>query len=376
MNGKRNSYLLRAIITTGLFLSLWAVTGCKKTEPAPSGQADLSQAGDLFTNPAKNVSAIPSDTPIAKINGKTITRGDLDAELARMLEMASRRLPPERLEQMKPRLAQQALDGLLLKTLLLQAVEEEQIVLTDEEMAEAKDKFLKSLPEGMTLENVLQMSNWSPEEFEQNLRTDLAINKLLEKHVEDVAAPSDKELQEYYDKNPERFEQPESVHARHILIATAQTDTEETKASKKAKAEEVREKLVAGGDFAELAKEYSDCPSKNRGGDLGTFYRGQMVQQFEEAAFAQKTNEIGPIVETPFGFHIIQVLEHADAHKVALDEVKERLSQGLQSQKRQKAAQDYVLQLKNKATIEFLDPSLRPPELTAPIEQPEQQPSE
>lgn len=367
MNGKRMSRFGAGIVTMGLLLSLGVLPGCKKTEPAPSEQADLSQAGDLFTSPVKNVSAVPPDTPIAKVNGKTITRGELDAELNRILDMASRRLPPERVEQMKPRLAQQALDGLLLKTLLLQAVEEEQIVVTDEDLAEAKEKFLKSLPEGMTLENVLQMSNWSAEEFERNLRTDLAINKLLEKHVENVEAPTDKELQEYYDENPDRFEQPESVHARHILIATAQTDTEEAKAAKKAKAEEVREKLLAGGDFAKLAEEYSDCPSKNRGGDLGTFYRGQMVQPFEEAAFSQATNEIGPIVETPFGFHIIQVLEHDQAHKVQLDEVKERLSQGLQSQKRQRAAQDYVLELKNKATIEFLDPSLQPPQPTAPI---------
>lgn len=356
------------VIVLGMGLILFGVTaGCKKTEPAPSQQMDLTASEDLFVNPVKNISGIPPETPIVKVNDKVITRGELDAELTRILDMAQRQLPPERLEQMKPRLAQQAMDGLLLKTLLLQAVEAENIVVTDEELAEAKERFLKSLPEGMTLENVLQMSNWSSEEFDRNLRTDLAINKLLEKYVEHVAAPTDEELKAYYDENQERFEEPESVQARHILIAIAKDDTEKEKAAKKAKAQEVREKLVAGGDFAELAKEYSDCPSKTRGGDLGTFYRGQMVQPFEEAAFSQKPNEIGPIVETPFGFHIIEVLKHDQAHQTSLDEVKERLSRGLLAQRRQKAAQDYVLQLRQKATIEFLDPSLRPPQLTAPI---------
>lgn len=355
--GRAATYVLLMSVFT-VTLALIAV-GCKRTEPAPDSQADLLQAGDLFTEPVQNLRDVSPDAPAVKINDQIITRGQLDAEVSRLLSMAQQRLPPERIEQIKPRLIQQALDGLLLKTLLLQAVEAENVVVTDEEMAEAKDKFANSLPEGMSLETVLAMQNWTEEEFERNLRTDLAINKLLETHVKDTTEPTDKELQEYYDENLEQFDAPESVSARHILIATAQSDTEEQKAEKKAKAEEIRQKLLDGADFAELAKEYSDCPSKARGGDLGTFYRGQMVQAFEEAAFQQQPKEIGPVVETPFGYHIIEVLEHQQARKIGLEEVKERLAKGLFSQKRQRAAQEYVTQLRNKAQIEFLDPSLQ-----------------
>jgi len=102
--------------------------------------------------------------------------------------------------------------------------------------------------------------------------------------------------------------QTSRVHARHILVAVPANAPVATKAEARQKMERIRAELLAGRDFAAVAREYSDCPSKEQGGDLGTFSHGQMVKPFEDAAFAQKAGEIGPIIETEFGFHIIQVL--------------------------------------------------------------------
>lgn len=104
------------------------------------------------------------------------------------------------------------------------------------------------------------------------------------------------------------------VHARHILVMHTESKRKpptitRTKEEAKARIEEVAAKLKAGEDFAELAREYSDCPSgKRRGGDLGSFGKGKMAPPFEEAAFALEDNEISDIVETDFGYHIIQRL--------------------------------------------------------------------
>ena len=101
-----------------------------------------------------------------------------------------------------------------------------------------------------------------------------------------------------------------------------------------------------------MATKNSDCPSKQNGGDLGTFSRGQMVKPFEDAAFSQKTKEIGPVVETDFGFHIIQVLEHQSAQVAKLDAAaKKQISDFLERQKQQAAFEGLVKRLKAGANI-------------------------
>jgi hypothetical protein len=119
------------------------------------------------------------------------------------------------------------------------------------------------------------------------------------------------------------------------------------------KAEGILARVRAREDFATLAKESSEDPgSAPKGGDLGTFGRGQMVPPFEQAAFALKPGEVSGVVETPFGFHIIKVTERIPARKLAFPEVKERLKQEMVQQKRQRAQQSYLNSLRAKAKIE------------------------
>lgn len=102
---------------------------------------------------------------------------------------------------------------------------------------------------------------------------------------------------------------PQRAHVRHILVAVAETDSPEVKKTKLVKAEDIRRQLLNGADFFETARKFSDCPSKAQGGDLGVFTKGVMVKPFEDAAFTQNAGEIGPVVETVYGYHIIQVLD-------------------------------------------------------------------
>src|SRR5438105_7011728 len=136
------------------------------------------------------------------------------------------------------------------------------------------------------------------------------------KKIESTIKISDEDLKKIYDANKKEYE---TVKASHILIAfkgspAAQKDKPElTEEQAKAKADDIRAKLVAGADFAETAKKESDdTGSGSRGGDLGSFGHGQMVPEFEAAAFAAKPGEITPVVRTQFGYHIIKV-ESKDA---------------------------------------------------------------
>jgi tetratricopeptide (TPR) repeat protein len=125
--------------------------------------------------------------------------------------------------------------------------------------------------------------------------------------------PTDDVLEAHLEKNISMYDTPAEVRASHILV-----DDEET-------ANEVLDRLNNGADFAELAKEYSTCPSAEGGGDLDWFTRGRMVAEFEEAAFALQVGEMSGIVKTEFGYHIIKVTDRKEAHTPTLDEIKDQV---------------------------------------------------
>ncbi len=126
--------------------------------------------------------------------------------------------------------------------------------------------------------------------------------------------PTDDQLEAYFEKNISKYNTPEQVRASHILV-----DDEDT-------ANKVLAELNNGADFADLAKKYStDTATKDKGGDLGWFSRGQMVKEFEDAAFSMKVGEVSKPIKTQYGYHIIKVTDHKDAHTPTLDEVKDKV---------------------------------------------------
>ncbi len=150
------------------------------------------------------------------------------------------------------------------------------------------------------------------------------------------------------------FPELPEVRARHILIRVAPDAPEDEVQSAYQKALRVREQLLQGADFADLAEQYSDDPgSKLRGGDLGWFGYGRMVPEFTQAAFSLDVNEISEPVRTQFGFHIIQVLE-----KRTTDDLKQRLREAYVQEQRRQKFEDWVKSLIENAQIEVKDPLL------------------
>lgn len=190
------------------------------------------------------------------------------------------------------------------------------------------------------------------------MRENLVANAQLQK-IEDNIKLSDEDLKKVYETNKNQYEQ---VKARHILIAfkgspAAQEGKPElTEEQAKAKAEDLRKQIVAGtAKFEEVAqKESDDVGSGSRGGDLGEFNRGQMVPEFEKAAFEAKVGDITPVVRTQFGYHIIKV----DAHgSTPFDQVKPVIEKN-ERQTRLQAALD---KMKNDAKVTFNDTYFTPP---------------
>jgi peptidyl-prolyl cis-trans isomerase D len=133
---------------------------------------------------------------------------------------------------------------------------------------------------------------------------------------------SSKEIENYYQTNLEKFRQPKKVKVRHILIKADPKDPEAVAVAKK-KAESIREEALKGKDFAQLAKQYSeDTGTKDKGGELGFITPGQVVPEFEKAAFSLKPGGISEVIQTPYGFHILKVEEVVEAKTEPLEKAK------------------------------------------------------
>ncbi len=149
-----------------------------------------------------------------------------------------------------------------------------------------------------------------------------------------------KEIEDYYQNNQEKFGQPKRVKVRHILIRADAKDAEASAVARK-KAESLREEVAKGKDFAQLAKQSSEDPgTKDRGGELGYVTRGQLVPEFEQAAFSLKVGEISSVIQTPYGFHILRVDDIQEAKTDSLEKAKDRIQALLRDRKARDLAHD------------------------------------
>ena len=352
------------LIVMALLLISGGFAGCgdkePKAEPAKPvmapGPTEIETATAAPPVDVKEEAAVIKKNDVAgvavEVDGVKMSKAQLDTEVNKRMEMFKEEISPEKREQGKAEVRKSLVDDFVLRTLLSKEVKAKKITATEKEVAGILEGMKSQLPPGMTLDDIMKKNKIDVAKIKDEIGLNIKINKLVEQELGGKVKVPEKEISEFYEKNREQFKKPETVHARHILVSKGPEDKEKALAEKKAKAEDLRKKLEAGADFADLAAKNSDCPSKQAGGDLGTFTRGQMVKPFEDAAFSQEKNTIGPVVETDFGFHIIQVLDRQAAEVQNLDaDVKKKIGDYLESQKRQAAFDGIVKRLKAVANI-------------------------
>jgi peptidyl-prolyl cis-trans isomerase C len=187
-----------------------------------------------------------------------------------------------------------------------------------------------------------------------DLRSRVLVDALIDKRVSRATSIPETEIKAYYDSHPMEFEKGEQIRAQHILIRVDQNAGPEVEAKAKKTIEMLARKLKDGASFASLAEEYSEDPgSKINGGDLGFFGRGQMVKEFEEAAFATKLNQVSPPIRTAFGYHLIKVNEKKAPGKVPFEEVKKKIETTMLADKNRTALNDLVSELKKKYEVKI-----------------------
>jgi parvulin-like peptidyl-prolyl isomerase len=296
------------------------------------------------------------DTVLATVDGAPIVAAELGREMQGLAQMLSRQYSQEQLQGMVEQIRNQAMSNLVARKLLLAEAVRSKVSVQSTPIDEAIANIEKQIPPGSTLDAELSKQGGNRTALRMEIENQLKINQLLEKNVPKPALPTQGEIETFYKANPKQFEAPETVNVRHVLIKTEAADSEAVKQKKKSDAQTLQKALSKGGDFAEIARTRSDCPSKERGGDLGTVARGQMVPEFEKAAFSQEVGKVGDVVETKFGYHILRVEAKNPARTVPMDEAKAKISDFLTRQSQEKAVAEYVTKLQGAAKIEFPKP--------------------
>jgi len=363
-----------------ILFSLYEISSgssARNNQPKSDDQVNNPSQATL-TNTSSN-STKENDSVAVTVNGKTIMESEVETRIEAQLQSITSRMGgnqkanPQQLQQLeryREMLKPQILDKMIEDLLLEHALKKEKVKVADadldavlEEMVqqtltgksltrEQLDSQLKS--RGSSLQDSLAKIKADPE-FIKSVR----MKKFIETGFAAESAVTEKDVKDHYQKNLKtQYSQPEMVRASHILASILDENrkpkSDEETAKAKEKIKEVQKELKKPGvDFAELAKKYSDCPSKNRGGDLNFFKRESMVAPFSAAAFSMEPGQISDIVETQFGYHIIKVTERKEAKSFSFEEVKDKIRLELKNRKLQQATQKCVSDLRKKAKIEY-----------------------
>jgi len=300
----------------------------------------------------------PENPVVITVDGTPITENDVREILIARFGQQLQQLPPEQAGMIQQQMQQMVVTDLVNKTVLLNAANAEGYEATDEAVEEQLTAIASRLPEGVELEAYAAEAGIDLNRIRNQIRDDVKIRQLIESVTADVEKPGKEEVKTYYEEHPEEFTEDAMVEASHILVSTREIQDEVGRLAKKAEAEKLKLQLDEaesenfGESFAALAEAHSDCPSKEDGGSLGSFARGQMVPEFEEAAFAQEIGSVGDLVETPFGYHLILVTDRSEAKTYSFEEVEEDLSENLHEMKKGEKIEGYIADLIAKAKIE------------------------
>lgn len=179
------------------------------------------------------------------------------------------------------------------------------------------------------------------------------LEQLIEREVV-IPEATEEECIQYFHQNPQRFKTSPLIEANHILI-TAATDDAKARVEAKLLAEQIIEQLKQQADFATLAQQFSACPSKTMGGNLGQLSRGQTVPEFERQLLSATTGLLPYPIESRYGFHVVDIKNKIDGIPLPIEAVKTKISQYLNEKVRQKAIAQYIQTLIDAATIDGYD---------------------
>ncbi|MBU5314606.1 peptidylprolyl isomerase [Tissierella carlieri] len=267
MLGKlRNRKVYKYIMITAIMVLVISMVGCKNEK-------------------------LVDEEIVAKVDGEAITKNEL-------------------YDLMVEQYGTQALDSLIGEKIVNAELEKQKIEVSEEDIETELNKIKQYYESDQAFTEAMAYYGYTLDDIKKDVTMNIQIKRLLGPNI----TIGEEDISSYFEQNKTSFDQKEEVRARHILVKTED------------QAKEIKEKISAGEDFAQLAKEHStDEMTKESGGDLGFFGKGKMVKEFEEEAFGLGIGEISNPVKTDYGYHIIKVEEKKEAKEATLEEHKDEI---------------------------------------------------
>ena len=292
---------------------------------------------------------------VARVNGIGLTEDDLQGEVNKIIpgEIVHRSLTEERIKGIMKR----ALDNLIIGELIYQEAKAQGLKVKKKEI----DMEIKELRERLKepLEDIIEKNKLGMEDLRREIERSLLIKKAIEKMDRNIEAQvkkrlTDTYLREYYEKNKERFKEPERIRLREILLRVDPGGGQAQWDEVKAKATDILKRIKAGEDFARLATELSQDEYAKKGGDMGFVHKGSLIPEIEAEAERLKIGEVAGPIWTIYGYHIIKLEEKAPPIQRTFEETKERLRKSLKEEEFKDMRNGWIAGLKEKANIEYL----------------------
>lgn len=302
----------------------------------------------FFLSLVKNYS-FAEDKIIAKVGDSVIRESQLEEALEKYKPTGSfHNVSPEKRHKFR----KDALNDLIDFELLFKEAKKRGIKVKGSTIDDVIEENVKKFGSKKKFKEVLKKQGLTIDEFKERVRKYHMVITLLNNIFKDTEYKED-ELREYYEKNKQRFKRPESLHLYHILIKVDSTAIEEEWEKKKKYAEEILDKIRSGGDFGEVAYNYSEDPYKFKSGDLGFVHKGQLEPDIEKVAFSLKEGEMSGIVRSIYGFHILKAGEKRPETMMTFDEVKDKLKKDLDAKRFEEKREALLERLKKEHAIEI-----------------------
>jgi parvulin-like peptidyl-prolyl isomerase len=292
----------------------------------------------------------------ASVNGVGISEEQLEQNFEEHLKQQRINLlqirNPERLKQIK----RTVLDNLIEQELFWQAAQKAGTVAVSTEVDEAYQSTQGQFKTAESFDQRIRIEGFTPETYRQLVKKQVSATKYANSVAAKAAAVTGKEIHRFYLDNPDKFRRPELVHVRHIVMQIAKGASDSERAEKRSRIDEILKQARAGQDFEKLARLHSEAPTKQWGGLMDPFSRGQVAKPIEDVAFALAPGRISDVVTTPESYQILKIDSRSDAISISEKQARDKIREYLQALKARQAINREAERLRAAGDVKIILP--------------------